>query len=324
MILSMRNIKKFYGKFCALDGLNLEIEEGALYGFVGPNGAGKTTAIKIMTGIMYPDEGSVIIDGMETGTDNRRLKKKIGYVPDSFGVYNNLTVSEYMSFFASCYGIDGLRAEKRITRLLQYMGIEDKADFYIEALSRGMKQKLSLARALIHDPKLLIMDEPTLGLDPRTRFEYKQKLSELSELGKTILISSHILTEISEMCTDIGIIDQGSMVMSGRLYDVMRMVTAENPIIINVEKGLSKAIGLLKKDPSVRSMAINGSEIMINFGGGPHGEAELLRRLIEEGISVRGFAREKGSLESIFMQLTGHGGEKTVYAYDPGEEQYED
>lgn len=316
MILSMRNIKKFYGKFCALDGLNLEIEEGALYGFVGPNGAGKTTAIKIMTGIMYPDEGSVIIDGMETGTDNRRLKKKIGYVPDSFGVYNNLTVSEYMSFFASCYGIDGLRAEKRITRLLQYMGIEDKADFYIEALSRGMKQKLSLARALIHDPKLLIMDEPTLGLDPRTRFEYKQKLSELSELGKTILISSHILTEISEMCTDIGIIDQGSMVMSGRLTDVMKMVTSQNPIIVTLSSKITQAIKLLKEEKNVKSMSIKGNDLLINFEGSRKNEAELLAKMIDAGLPVVSFSREKGSLESIFIQLTGHDEERTVLSYE--------
>lgn len=316
MILSMRNIKKFYGKFCALDGLNLEIEEGALYGFVGPNGAGKTTAIKIMTGIMYPDEGSVIIDGMETGTDNRRLKKKIGYVPDSFGVYNNLTVSEYMSFFASCYGIDGLRAEKRITRLLQYMGIDDKADFYIEALSRGMKQKLSLARALIHDPKLLIMDEPTLGLDPRTRFEYKQKLSELSELGKTILISSHILTEISEMCTDIGIIDQGSMVMSGRLTDVMKMVTSQNPIIVTLSSKITQAIKLLKEEKNVKSMSIKGNDLLINFEGSRKNEAELLAKMIDAGLPVVSFSREKGSLESIFIQLTGHDEERTVLSYE--------
>lgn len=316
MILSMRNIKKFYGKFCALDGLNLEIEEGALYGFVGPNGAGKTTAIKIMTGIMYPDEGSVIIDGMETGTDNRRLKKKIGYVPDSFGVYNNLTVSEYMSFFASCYGIDGLRAEKRITRLLQYMGIEDKADFYIEALSRGMKQKLSLARALIHDPKLLIMDEPTLGLDPRTRFEYKQKLSELSELGKTILISSHILTEISEMCTDIGIIDQGSMVMSGRLTDVMKMVTSQNPIIVTLSSKITQAIKFLKEEKNVKSMSIKGNDLLINFEGSRKNEAELLAKMIDAGLPVVSFSREKGSLESIFIQLTGHDEERTVLSYE--------
>ena len=253
---------------------------------------------------------------METGTDNRRLKKKIGYVPDSFGVYNNLTVSEYMSFFASCYGIDGLRAEKRITRLLQYMGIEDKADFYIEALSRGMKQKLSLARALIHDPKLLIMDEPTLGLDPRTRFEYKQKLSELSELGKTILISSHILTEISEMCTDIGIIDQGSMVMSGRLTDVMKMVTSQNPIIVTLSSKITQAIKLLKEEKNVKSMSIKGNDLLINFEGSRKNEAELLAKMIDAGLPVVSFSREKGSLESIFIQLTGHDEERTVLSYE--------
>lgn len=316
MILSMKNIKKFYGKFCALDGLNLEIEEGALYGFVGPNGAGKTTAIKIMTGILYPDEGRVVIDGTEAGNDNMRLKKKIGYVPDNFGVYNNLTVTEYMSFFASCYGIEGLRAEKRISKLLGYLGLSDRADFYIEALSRGMKQKLSLARALIHDPKLLIMDEPTIGLDPGTRFEYKQILSELSEQGKTILISSHILTEISEMCTDIGIIDQGSMVMSGRLTDVMKMVTAQNPIIVTLAAKITQAIKLLKEEKNVKSMSIRGNDILINFEGTRKKEAELLAKLIEAELPVVSFSREQGSLESIFIQLTGHDEERTVLSHE--------
>ena len=322
-MIDLKHITKFYGRLCALDDLSLSIEDGALYGFVGPNGAGKTTAMKIMCGILSPDSGSVYIDGREADQGDQSLGALIGYVPDSFGIYNNLKVNEYMEFFAACYGIDGITARKRTRKLLEFVDLMDREDFYVDALSRGMKQRLSLARALIHDPVLLILDEPSSGLDPRTRYEFKQILSELSEQGKTIVISSHILSEVSEFCTDVGIIDEGRMVMSGRLSDVMRMVTAENPIIINVDKGLSKAIRLLKTEPRVRSMAINGNDIMINFGGGPHEEAELLKSLIDAGLGIRGFAREKGSLESIFMQLTGHGEERTVYAYEAGEEQDE-
>ena len=319
-MLKMENVKKFYGRYCALDGLNLEIDEGALYGFVGPNGAGKTTAIKIMTGIMYPDEGTVMIDDMKAGTDNIRLKRRIGYVPDSFGVYSNLKVYEYMEFFASCYDINGLKARKRIDKLLKYVDLMDRSDFYVDALSRGMKQKLSLARALIHDPKILIMDEPTSGLDPRTRYEFKQIVGELSDGGKTIVISSHILSDISELCTDIAIIDQGSVVMSGRLMDVMKMVTAQNPIIISVASKITPTVKFLKAEKEVKSMAINGNDIMINFEGNTKQEAELLKKLVAQNLPVRSFSREKGSLESIFMQLTGHGEERTLMSYEAGEE----
>ncbi len=319
-MLQMEHVKKFYGRLCALDGLDLSIEDGALYGFVGPNGAGKTTAIKIMAGILCPDEGTVTIDGMEAGADNRRLKKRIGYVPDSFGVYNNLKVSEYMEFFASCYHMEGLKARKRIEKLLSYVDLSDREDFFVDALSRGMKQKLSLARALIHDPKILILDEPTSGLDPRTRFEYKQIIGELSEQGKTILISSHILSDIAELCTDIGIIDQGRIVMSGRLQEVMKLVTEQNPIVITMSARITEAIRFLKADPQVRSLSIRGNDIRINYNGSQKKETELLRRMVEAGLPVRSFSREKGSLEAIFMQLTGHGEERILLSHEETEE----
>ena len=315
-MLKMENVRKFYGRFCALDGLDLNIADGALYGFVGPNGAGKTTAIKIMAGILYPDEGTVTIDGMESGADNRRLKRRIGYVPDHFGVYSNLKVYEYMEFYAACYGIAGLRARKRIEKLLAYVELGDRSEFFVDALSRGMKQKLSLARALLHDPKILILDEPTSGLDPRTRYEFKQIIGELSDRGKTILISSHILSDISELCTDVGIIDQGRIVMSGRLMEVMQLVTEQNPIIISMAAKITEAIRLLKAEPRVKSLAIRGNDIMINYSGSRKKEAELLRKLVEAGLPVRSFSREKGSLEAIFMQLTGHGEERTILSWD--------
>lgn len=318
-MLKLSGISKFYGHFCALDKLSMNIDEGALYGFIGPNGAGKTTAIKIMTGIMYPDEGEVTIDGMCLEDEPVIYKSMIGYVPDSFGMYSNIKVREYMQFFAACCGKDGMEADKTADRLLEYVELDNRRDYYVEALSRGMKQKLALARALINDPRILIMDEPTSGLDPRTRFEFKQILGELSDNGKTILISSHMLNDISELCTDIGIIDQGSIVMSGRLQEVMRLVTSENPIIISMAGKITQAIRFLKEDDSVKSMTIKGSDIMINFFGNKKEEAELLKRMIEAGLPVRSFSREKGSLESIFMQLTGHGEEHVTSSYDATE-----
>lgn len=191
-MLTIRNLHKIYGKYHALSGLDMNVADGALYGFVGPNGAGKTTTIKIMTGLLGAEEGSVEIDGTDALGEPDALKGQIGYVPDFFGVYDNLTVGEYMSFFASCYRLDGLVARKRYTALLEQVGLEDKLDFYVDGLSRGMKQRLCLARALIHDPAILILDEPTSGLDPRTRFEFKEILEELKCAGKTIIISSHV------------------------------------------------------------------------------------------------------------------------------------
>lgn len=315
-MLKLSKVSKFYGHFCALDSLSLNIEEGALYGFIGPNGAGKTTAIKIMTGIMYPDEGEVTINNMRMEDEPEQYKSMIGYVPDSFGMYNNIKVREYLQFFAACCGKDGMEADKLADRLLEYVELENRRDYYVEALSRGMKQKLALARALINDPPILIMDEPTSGLDPRTRFEFKEILGELSDNGKTILISSHILNDISELCTDIGIIDHGSIVMSGRLPNVMKLVTSENPIIISMAGKITQAIQFLKADNTVKSLTVKGSDIMINFDGSKKAEAELLKRMIEAGLPVRGFSREKGSLESIFMQLTGHGEEHVISSYD--------
>ncbi len=208
-MLKIRNLQKVYGNYHALDGLDMEIREGALYGFVGPNGAGKTTTIKIISGLLWPDGGTVEIHGTDALTQPGRLKEKIGYVPDYFGVYDNLKVSEYMEFFASCYGMEGLKARKRSQTLLDQVGLGHKLDFYVDGLSRGMKQRLCLARALLHEPVLLVMDEPAAGLDPRTRLEFKETVRELNEQGMTILISSHLLSDLAELCTDVGIVDAG-------------------------------------------------------------------------------------------------------------------
>lgn len=235
-MLEIRDLHKVYGKYHALNGLNMTVRDGALYGFVGPNGAGKTTTIKIMAGLLGADGGSVMIGGEDGLASPARLKKMIGYVPDFFGVYDNLTVSEYMEFFASCYNMDGLVARKRYTALLEQVGLEDRLDFYVDGLSRGMKQRLCLARALIHDPEILILDEPTSGLDPRTRFEFKEILKDLQESGRTIFISSHVLSELSELCTDIGILDQGRLVLEGNIQDILTRVNASNPLVISVYK----------------------------------------------------------------------------------------
>lgn len=240
----------------------------------------------------------------------------IGYVPDFFGVYDNLTVSEYMEFFASCYHLDGLVARKRYTALLEQVGLEDKLDFYVDGLSRGMKQRLCLARALIHDPEVLILDEPTSGLDPRTRFEVREILKELQEAGKTIVISSHVLSELSELCTDIGIIDQGHMVLEGNIMDILSRVNTSNPLVISVFANMEKALAILKSHPCVQTISLREKEVCVRFTGDAQDEALLLQQLIDSDVLVNGYTREKGSLESVFMQLTDREEERTVVSYD--------
>ena len=262
-MLKIQGLHKKYGNYHALDGLDMEIKNGALFGFVGPNGAGKTTTIKIMTGLLKPDQGVVELDGKNMLTDTLDLRRRIGYVPDHFGLYDNLKVSEYMEFFAACYHLEGFAARKRASSLLEQVGLGERKDAFVDGLSRGMQQRLCLARALIHDPELLIMDEPTAGLDPKTHLEFRQMVWELHEQGKTILLSSHNLAELSELCTDIGIIDAGKMVLSGSMDEIMERIYTSKQIIISVQDQMEKTLAFLKESPMVRTISICEKDIMV-------------------------------------------------------------
>lgn len=321
-MLKITDLYKSYGKYHALNGLNMNVPECGIYGFVGPNGAGKTTTIKIVTGLLYPDSGNVTIEGLDVLTTGRKLKEKIGYVPDEFGIYDNLKVFEYMEFFAACYGKSGLTIRKRNEKLLEQVGLGDKYDFYVDSLSRGMKQRLCLARALIHNPSMLILDEPTSGLDPRTRLEYREILKELSDQGKTIIISSHLLAELSELCSHIGIVDQGKMILEGSMLSITKKINETKPVIITIESGLEQALALLKEHKKVKSIAVKGNEIVAGFVGDEKAESQLLADLIYRDVRVRGFIREAGSLETIFMQSTKHEKEKVVLSYDHAESDF--
>ncbi len=243
-MLKIQNLRKTFGNYHALDGLDMEIEAGALYGFVGPNGAGKTTTIKIVSGLLLPDKGTVEIDGIDALAYPRQMREKIGYVPDYFGVYDNLKVWEYMEFFASCYGLEGLTARKRSLTLLDQVGLGDKEDFYVDGLSRGMKQRLCLARALLHNPALLVLDEPAAGLDPRTRLEFRETIRELNQQGTTILLSSHLLSDLTELCTDIGIVDAGKMLLTGSVEEIIEKIHTSKPVILSIYKNMETALKL--------------------------------------------------------------------------------
>lgn len=303
-MLVIKNLEKSYGKFKALNGLNLEIEKGEIFGFIGPNGAGKSTTMKIVSGLLSPDSGEVYVDGIDAIKNNKELKDKIGYMPDFFGVYDNLRAIEYLEFYASIYGIVGEEARKLSMDLLELVNLQDKWDANVDGLSRGMKQRLCLARCLVHNPELLILDEPASGMDPRARFEMKGILKNLKEMGKTIIVSSHILSELGEICTKIGIIKNGSIVCEGTVEEVMLRASGAAPINITVMEEPEKAIQVLKQIPDVKEISLDGNKITANVAGGDKEAKEVLKALVIQDVSVIGFAKAVGNLEDVFIQIT--------------------
>ena len=303
-MLSIRNLNKRYGKFQAVSELNLEVAEGEIFGFVGPNGAGKTTTMKIICGLLRATSGEITLDGVDIIQNSRRMKEKIGYMPDFFGVYDDLKVSEYLEFYASIYNIKG-QERKRITDdLLELVDLGSKREAYVDSLSRGMKQRLCLARSLVHNPRLLVLDEPASGMDPRARFEMKEILKNLKGMGKTIIISSHILPELAELCTSIGIIDQGRMVISGSNEEIMQQVYNKKVVRLKVTERLDDAVLILKEYPFVDKLVIGENTIQAGFGGGDGEMSRVLSDLINRGIPVVSFSQMDGNLEDVFMKVT--------------------
>ena len=304
-MVTVENLQKKFGKFSALQGMNLQIKQGELFGFVGPNGAGKTTTMRILAGLLRADSGYVEVDGIDVSKHPKELKQRIGYMPDFFGVYVNLRAREYMDFFASVYGLKGKEAKKIAQEKLDMVNLGDKWDSYVDVLSRGQKQRLCLARCMLCEPKLLILDEPASGLDPRARFEMKDCLRNLSQMGKTILISSHILPELGEMCTNIGIVEDGKMVLSGTVDEVMAKFKGSNPIQMEFVHGQDVAIAFLKKNDKIETISTDGSKVYVGFRGNRQEEGLLLRSLLEQDCLISSFGRTEGNLESLFMEITG-------------------
>ena len=303
-MLEIRNLRKNYGKYTAVNDLSLTVEKGEIFGFVGPNGAGKTSTMKIIAGLMPPTSGQVYVDGIDVISDSRRVKEKIGYMPDFFGVYDDLKVNEYLEFYASIYGINGQESKKICSDLLELVDLTAKENAYVDTLSRGMKQRLCLARSLVHNPELLILDEPASGMDPRARFEMKEILRSLKDMGKTIIISSHILPELAELCSTIGIIEKGNLVIKGTVEEIMLNLYNSRPIKIKVLSKLEEAIAILKEVPKVDRITAEGTTITVAFSGSEEEVSKLLGILISKRVSVLSFGQSEGNLEEIFMKLT--------------------
>ncbi|WMI80654.1 ABC transporter ATP-binding protein [Anaerotignum sp. MB30-C6] len=304
-MLEIKELVKKYGKFTAVDHLSISVGKGEICGFVGPNGAGKTTTMRIMAGLLNATSGNVIIDGVDVTKNPRALREKIGYMPDFFGVYDNLKVTEYMDFYAGAYGIPYKERGPIMDNLLEIVDLAHKKDSYVDSLSRGMKQRLCLARSLVHDPELLILDEPASGLDPRARVEMKEVLKQLQEMGKTIIISSHILPELAEMCTEVCIINQGKLAAQGSVQEIMHKLSQKRIVHVRPLKEMDKMLQILKEQPLVRAIVENTKDVEFDFTGTDEQLANILKQLVVADIPLLSFKEKEGNLEEVFMQVTG-------------------
>ena len=309
-MLKIDHLCKNYGSFPALRDLSLEIPDGALHGFVGPNGAGKTTTMRILATLMKPTSGTAYVNDTDVVKDGQKARKLVGYMPDFFGVYDSLKCWEYLDFYARCYRI-GAAERKRMTRqLLELVQLEEKENEYVDALSRGMKQRLCLARSLIHDPKLLILDEPASGMDPRARAEMKGILRTLREMGKTVLISSHILPELAEMCDSLTILDHGQLVFSGSVEALSDRMNGNAPLDIRLTEGCGEenvetAVRCLKELPSVTEIVKEEPYLLrVRLEEGADCCPDVLRQLVMKGVPVCDFHRAPMNLEKVFMEVT--------------------
>ena len=304
-MLHINQLYKNYGKFQAVNNLTLHIPKGDLFGFVGPNGAGKTTTIRMVCGLMLPSAGGIVINGVDALAHQKEIKKQIGYVPDFFGVYDNLKVKEYMDFYGSMYRMNSKEIERISDDLLELVNLSDKKEVFVDTLSRGMKQRLCVARALIHNPALLVLDEPNSGLDPRARVEMKELLLNLKSMGKTIVISSHILSELSEMCNSIGIMNHGNLVAAGRIEDVMEGVFGSNQLIITLDEGHETAVRIANEHVGVKVDSVGEQEIKLSHTMTKQEIAKMIGTMIANDVVVTGFHKQEGNLETLFMRVTG-------------------
>ncbi|UFJ42286.1 ABC transporter ATP-binding protein [Brevibacillus humidisoli] len=303
-MIQTEHLGKRYGKLEALIDLNLQIEKGHVFGFIGPNGAGKSTTMMILSTLLAPTSGKAYVAGYDVAKEPKAVRQSLGYMPDFFGVYDNLKATEYLDFYAGAYGIPTAKRTSLIADLLELVNLSNKADAYVDSLSRGMKQRLGLARCLVHSPEVLILDEPASGLDPRARIEMREILKQLRSMGKTILISSHILPELAELCDQIGVIEKGRLIACGDVDEVSVGTRGISVMQLKVLDRHKQAETILTESPFVRRLDNKSSHFRFHFTGTEADKAELLQRLTAAGIPVVHFGDSKENLEDVFLAIT--------------------
>ena len=304
-MIDVVHFTKRYGEFVAVDDLTFSIGKGEIFGFIGPNGAGKSTTIRFLATLLRPTSGEGYVNGHSVVGDPMAVRKVIGFMPDDFGVYDGMKVCEFLDFFAVAYEIPKSRRKLIIGQVLELLDLTHKREDYVNGLSKGMKQRLCLAKTLVHDPPVLILDEPASGLDPRARLEMKALLNELRGMGKTILISSHILSELADFCTSIGVIERGRLLAAGSIQDIQKHLRSHRVLKVRVlDPSTDRAAALLRDDPGIRAVETYGHTLTAEFQGQEDDLARLLGRLVGQGVSVHSFAEEELSLEEVFMMIT--------------------
>ncbi|MBP6470490.1 MAG: ABC transporter ATP-binding protein [Chloroflexi bacterium] len=309
-IIEIQGLTKQYGELTALNDLYLTLEEGAVFGFIGPNGAGKTTTMRILTTLLKPTSGKAWVAGHSVTDDPRAVRRAIGYMPDFFGVYDDMKVWEYLDFFGACYDIPPNVRAGMIDDLLALVDLGHKKDAYVEGLSRGMKQRLCLARTLTHDPQILILDEPASGLDPRARIEMRELLRELKNMGKTIFFSSHILSEVADICTSIGIIEAGRLIAHGDMAEMKRQLRTHRLIQLRALGDTLPLQAFLLSRPEVHNVTLGGDAdlppgtLRVDFSGDDNALGQLLADIVAQKLPLVGFFEETGDLEDVFLHVT--------------------
>ncbi len=303
-MIELNNFGKDYGDFTAVDGLSLTIEAGDVFGFIGPNGAGKSTTIRFLATLLKASRGEAFVNGHSVNEDPMGVRQSVGYMPDNFGVYDGMKVWEFLDFFAVAYRIKRASRKKVISDVLELLDLANKRDDFVNGLSRGMKQRLCLAKTLVHDPPVLILDEPASGLDPRARVEVKALLKELRRMGKTILISSHILTELADCCTTIGIIERGELLMHGSIEDVYRRIRRNRLIEVRFTENVEAGLSIIRSYPHLRDLQADDQLAVLELETDDAGVAELLRQLVTGNVGIRSYSEKEPTLEDVFMLVT--------------------
>lgn len=303
-MIELTGFGKDYGDFTAVKELNLKIDKGELFGFIGPNGAGKSTTIRFLATLLRATRGDGTVNGFSVNDSPMEVRRSIGYMPDDFGVYDGMKVWEFLDFFGVAYKIGRTQRKQVIADVLELLDLTHKRDDYVNGLSRGMKQRLCLAKTLVHDPPVLILDEPTSGLDPRARIEVKALLKELRKMGKTILISSHILSELADCCTSIGIVERGQLLMHGPIESVYRQIRRNRIVEIRFQSGTDAGLSILRSTPSLRGLEIEGARVTAELETDDEGLTQLLEELLRQGVRVRSFNDKDPTLEDVFMLVT--------------------
>ena len=303
-MININHLHKEYKGLTAVKDLSLHLEAGDIFGFIGPNGAGKTTTIKMLATLLKPTSGTALIDGIDVVEYPEAVRGRIGYMPAFFGIYDDMRVWEYLDFFAGAYRLPKAQRPRIIDDVLNLTDLTGKKDNYVEELSTGMKQRLCLAKTLIHDPKVLLLDEPASGLDPRARIEIKELFKELKAMGKTIIISSHILPELADFCNKVGIIERGELLVSGDVQDIMAQVTGGKTLEIRLLDEQDRAMAVLADAPGVRAVRSVNAHLHVEFTGDLEAQADLNKLLVDSGLRVQTFSEQETDLEDIFMKVT--------------------